>query len=227
MARFEAIFNGYLWACMCDNLMSPIRCLLGGTFDPVHLGHMHMAQATYAALKTPIYFLPCAQPIHKPHSMIDQQHRLNMLKLAIEMHPDWHIDDSELQAGRPFSTYDSLQQFQLQHHQTLCFVMGSDSLATLPSWHDWKQLSALTHFLVINRHKHPIEVSDAIWHHFTYTEDIAQFKTHKSGLIHILKVPAYPISSTQIRQRISQDNDMGQFLTAPIAKYIDQHKLYQ
>ena len=115
--------------------------LLGGTFDPIHLGHLNMAEWIQQELQLDrCLFIPAARPPHKHHQITATQHRLKMLQLAIANNPDLDISTIELKRKGPSYTLYSLQDFAKKHPEAkIWWVIGMDSLLTLHTWHKYQE----------------------------------------------------------------------------------------
>ena len=130
--------------------------ILGGTFDPVHFGHLRMALDIYQHCDLQeVRLIPCKQPVYtsqKNDTQANSQARLAMLRLAIADTPGLTVDERELQRETPSYTIDTLLSLRAALPQTpLCFIMGSDTLATLDTWHRWQEILDIAHLIVISR----------------------------------------------------------------------------
>ena len=130
-----------------------MRIYFGGTFDPVHLGHIQLAEelAVRFAQET-VYLMPCYKAVHKDGVMASAEQRLAMLQLAIEGRSKLTLDTRELEVNAPSYTYNSLSSIRQEFgDESLVFVIGTDSLITLPFWYRCEGLAELTHLIVIER----------------------------------------------------------------------------
>lgn len=208
--------------------LSSLACVLGGTFDPIHHGHLHLAHTVSKALQAKITFLPCAQPIHKPAAEASALHRFNMITLAIETHPDWHIDTLEIDSQKACTTYQTCCKL---HHanpkQKRAFIIGSDSLSTLTTWHHWQQLADLIHLIVINRTEAPVVSSTEVLKIFQATQDPQDLEDSTSGCLLTLHAPHQAISSTWIRDNLSKGLCTADHMPTPVLSYVQAHQLYR
>ena len=130
-----------------------LRILYGGTFDPVHEGHLAIAHAVAAAFDHPVHLVPSADPPHREPPGASGEHRAKMLDLAVAGHSDLLVDRRELERkGRSF-TVDTLQQtrMELGPSAALVWVLGIDSLAQLDTWHEWQRIFELANVLGVER----------------------------------------------------------------------------
>ena len=203
-----------------------LHLYLGGTFDPVHFGHINLADAAYQELKTNIIWLPCSRPIHKSQPCVDIAHRLKMLELIIEKRAEWRIDLSDVVENKAQSTYDL---FAKKDSENNCLLIGSDSLLSFTSWHDWEKLSKLIHLVVLQRYADKLSVPREVLRVFKMANNKDCLVKNSAGYILILNYSVTCIDSTTIRgllmhQQISQINN---YLPKKILEYIIDHNLYR
>ena len=208
---------------------SKLRVILGGTFDPVHLGHITIATHICQSLEVEqFYFLPCKQPVHKTRTVTPVNHRLAMLKLAITHHPTWHIDEREIHSTNPNYMVTSLMSIRNEYRAPLALLVGSDALCQLTQWYQWQRLFELAHLIVVPRHTiHPPDsgpianiIATRQVHHKKYLYQQVQ------GLIFMHDMPIIDLSSSLIRERIQQGLDVAQLLPPSVWQYIQTHQLY-
>jgi len=207
--------------------------ILGGTFNPIHNGHLHLAERLNQTLAfEAIRFMPAAIPALKDMPNVSAEHRADMVKLAIVNHPTFEIDIRELEREGPSYTIDSLISLrkELGDKVSICWLIGSDAFARLYTWHRWNELLNYCHFLVVKRpHSEALnwssEVDALIVAH--QTNDVNALKNSANGKILIQEIAAFNISSTQIRQHIASKTDVSNFMPRSVMKYIHHHQLYQ
>ena len=206
--------------------------ILGGTFDPIHLGHMSIATKLYDMFKTPIVFLPTGIPPYKlkPSTLPDQ--RMAMLEIAIHNDARFQIDDTEIKRDKFCYTYKTLIEFRqkIGNAVPLFFVIGSDSLLTLDTWDNWQMLFNLTNFIIAKRSQYnEILISDKLRLEYDsrIINDVESFRTRSHGYIYLLEFDPIDISSTQIRSNIKNNLPFENLVPNGIAEYIKKHKLYQ
>jgi nicotinate-nucleotide adenylyltransferase len=180
--------------------------IFGGTFDPIHLGHLHVATELLKKLSLEkIIFLPVGTPAHRSPPVASAKQRLAMIRLALADNPKFAVDEHELEKNSPSYTVDSLAYFKAQYpHSDLAFIMGADAFAHFTQWHEWKRILTLCTLIVVNRpESSPAEPPAA--------DNIQQVSIEPCG-----------ISSTAIRAgEISEAT-----LPASVAEYIQAEKLY-
>lgn len=201
--------------------------LFGGTFDPVHHGHMRTVQAVQDHWQFDrVIFLPCKIPVLKDQAQASPQQRLDMLHLALADYPDYpfECDARELQRDGPSYTVTTLEEYrrELGPLPSITWLMGMDSFLSLPRWHRWQVLPDMAHLLVMTRAGYPDPQSTLLQHELRarLTTDENALRQQPHGLIATVDAGSYDISSSAIRQ---QNNDN---LPTAVQKYIKQHSLY-
>ena len=201
-----------------------LNLFLGGTFNPVHLGHIYLATIITAVFKQEVYWLPCGLPIHKPSLAIDIKHRLAMLELVIQANSLWRLDLRELAYTQPQPSYYTFANMEPGIN---CLVIGSDSLLDLANWHDWQQLATCMNFIVVPRDNNKIMIPDNVRQVFQCTSVVEDLYKVNVGNILILDYPAKMISSTQVRKAFVQDLTLAKTLVpSQVFKYILEYQLY-
>lgn len=197
----------------------------GGTFDPIHQGHLQVALYVQQTCRLDsLTLLPCHLPPHRAHSA-SSTHRAAMVELAIAPYPQLQLSRLELAREQPSYTVDTLQQLATATPAAqLCFVIGMDSLQTFTRWHRWQDILQRCHLIVVQRPGYSAEDGDApvLLQQFGLT-DIAALQTQHNGGILLLDNPHWPVSATAIRQ--GRQPDAWQI--ASVQDYIRQHHLYQ
>lgn len=211
--------------------MTTIRAYLGGSFDPVHLGHLTMAHQVFNRLSKHFsgheiltFLLPTAGNPFKG-TPTPAQHRLAMLNLATQGTPI-QIDSHEIKQTPPIYTIDTVRFLQKSHSDdVLILIMGKDSLLTLPTWKDGQALQQAINFWVFDRNTDDKDVSDHLSARFTTDLNHLICQT---GLIYPDPTPIANISSSQLRAWIAHNNPQANlFLPDAVANYINQHALYR
>lgn len=209
------------------------KCIgfFGGTFDPIHLGHLRLAlELKQQLVLDEMYLLPCYIPPHRASPSVDAQQRLKMLQLALTDCTELRWDARELQRKKPSYTYDTLRELrtELGSDISLNWCMGMDSFATLDSWHRWQELIELAHLVVVARPGWAMPtqgaIADLIAQHRANAEAI---RTAAAGKLVILEQRLLPISATEIRAQI-QVGESPQFLVPDVVwSYIREQSLYR
>lgn len=213
-----------------------LTALFGGTFDPIHYGHLRTAisLAQEVAL-TQIVLLPNKIPPHKPRPEITTQQRLAMLALAIEDLPLFTVDTREIvpcSVNRPSYTIDTLKQWRHENGKaaSLAFIMGQDSLLSLPSWYKWQSLLDYCHLIICQRPNYAARTDNIEfqqWIDKNRTTNIKHLHDSAQGYIYFSHTPLENISATQIRQKIKNQQSCEGLLPLKVWQYIHQQGLYQ
>lgn len=211
--------------------------LLGGTFNPIHNGHLYLAEQLQLILELDeVRFIPSAMPVLKAVPEVSAEQRAEMVRCAIASHPNFKLDTLELaRAGKSY-TIDTLLALRavLGTEVSLCWLIGTDAFKNLPDWHRWTELLDYCHFVVVQRpdsskHANTIDVEPAL-QAFTQqhiTHDAQDLKRLPYGKILMQEIHALDISSTHIRQQLAAGSDVSTQVPANVLAYIQQYHLYQ
>ena len=207
--------------------------ILGGTFDPVHLGHVALAQAALAGLPlSEVLWLPSGSPGHRAAPVASARDRLAMLRLATADNARYRIDESELDRGEPTYTVLTLTRMraQLGRAQPLVLLLGSDSFLSLPTWLRWRELFELAHIAVASR---PGDVPSDGGPSPELSAEIArrsarpeQLAASAAGRIARFPMPPTDISASAVRAGLAAGQDMRELLPAAVLAYIEARHLY-
>ena len=207
-----------------------VHIILGGTFDPVHFGHLRMAQEMLNRFpEAHISLMPAAYPPHRqtPGATTDQ--RIEMLKRALQSAPELVLDTRELERDEPSYSVVTLGNLRLEiGDNPLIFLMGTDAFDKLDSWHRWRELLDLTNILVVGRPSSQLPEQGEVARLYqsrkvSRAEELAHFS---SGRIGYCEMPQLDISSTAIREQIKSGFSPRFLLPDVILDYIQQHGLY-
>ena len=192
--------------------------LFGGSFDPFHNGHLAMAQAAKTAFPAArLVIVPAARSPFKGHlAPAANHHRLAMCRLGAQA-LQAEVSDWEMQAGGPSYTVRTVRSFLQAQPDEYWFLCGADSFVTLPMWREYETLLALTGFLVACRNDTPALRLQAA----------AEQVRRQGGRVQLLAMPPVPVSSTAVRAAARAGEDVSAFVPAPVARYIQENKLYQ
>jgi len=187
--------------------------LLGGTFDPVHLAHVALAHAALDVFDLhELRWVPAGRPWQKAHLITAAEHREAMVQLAIEGEPRFSIDRFEIERESASYTLDTVRTLQAREPDNELFlIIGHDQYAGLHTWDRWQELLTRVTLAVANRPGMAAAVDPQV---------MAQ--PHRA-----VPLPMLDISSTDIRQRAASGLDISTLVPAAVARYIDQHRLYQ
>lgn len=214
-----------------------LRICYGGTFDPVHNGHLAVACAARDALRAQVFLLPAADPPHKGPTQADAQQRARMLDLAIAGETGLKVDRRELRRPGPSYSIDTLLELraELGSEVPIAWLVGGDSLNQLHTWHRWRELFEHAHILAVQRpgsHIDPDTLARTAPQVATEVaprwRDLAALQGSPAGGLAVLPMQEpRPESSTELRRRIaSGDGDWRSWVPPSVASYIDRHHLY-
>ena len=213
-----------------------MKVVFGGTFDPVHIGHLRMANALVETLSVEkVSLMPCYDAVHKQDVSVSSRHRLNMLKLALQEDCRLELDGRECRRKKASYTIDSLRELRLElGEEPLCFVLGTDAVNDLSSWFKVEEFSQLTHLVVVGRPSKQGEVMiktliaerlESLG--FSFATSSSGLNEVSSGRFMFVDLPLLDISSTYIRNRIKQGLNIRYLVTDAVRGYICDNALYQ
>lgn len=192
--------------------------ILGGTFNPIHYGHLAMAEYIIKKFQLDrICFLPNGQPPHKDnHFIAHKQHRLNMVRLAIENYDDFYLSDYEVSDDRHHYTVDTIKHFKLLNpNDKYFFIIGADSLFNLSSWKNSHELKKICSFIVCDRTGSG------------NTDDEIKRLSGEGCCIQKADMPFIDIESTAIRNSVKNGEEISRFTPSAVCDYILKNKLYK
>ena len=204
--------------------------LLGGTFDPVHYGHLRAAWEAAEALAADVAMLPANVPPHRPPPRADARHRLAMLELALRGQERLRADARELQRSGPSYTYDTLLSFrdEIGNDRPLVLLVGEDAFAGLSGWHRWRELFGLAHVAVLARPG----VDDVLPEELRIEvgrrnrQDCRDLGSSPAGLVARIEVTPLEISATALRDTLDRGGEPRYLMPDAVAQYIREHGLY-
>ena len=222
-----------------DNLL-----IYGGTFDPVHLGHVEVLKAVQKFMHfDAIKLIPCKIPLLKDPTQAPIQARLDMLNLILPEIEHASIDTIELDRDTPSYTFNTLLELQKNHAKpTACtLLLGEDAFAQLPQWHQWEKLLTVCHILVVERPPAlpctsssrstkaptPRGLSAGSIGARHETKNHQDLKTKPHGCLYFFNAGHYPIASTDIRKKLAMGLNCDDILPKKISAYIKNQHLYQ
>lgn len=201
-------------------LIRPIG-ILGGTFDPVHLGHLRAAEVARDRLGLAgVLFIPNRIPPHKPgQAVTGASDRLAMLQMAITGHPEYAIDEMELHRTGPSYSYDTVHTLRHRHPDwQFYFIVGADGFVDLHTWHRWDELLRLCFFAIISRPGFDRRLVD---------EMMDELGPELAAQVVYLEAPGVDVSSSRIRELASRGEPLTGFVPDDVAAYIFEHGLYR
>lgn len=195
--------------------------VLGGTFDPIHVGHLLVAEEARARLNlTETLFVPAGQPWLKADNLIlPAEHRVEMVRLAIADKPYFKLSTMEIERAGPTYTVDTMAELQAQlgAGDELFFILGWDNLIQLPQWREPSRLIKMCRLLVVPRVGYP-------------DPDLDSLEAAIPGLsqrVILLDQPQRDINASEIRQRVAQGLSIDHLVPEPVDRYIKEHRLYK
>lgn len=209
-----------------------LKLFYGGTFDPVHNGHLAIARAARDELDTTVRLMPAADPPHRAPPGADAAQRARMLELAIGDEPGLVVDRRELdREGRSYSI-DTLRELRAEIGPIapIALLIGADSFIGLPGWREWEGLFGLTHFVVAPRAGSPLdgqlppELASMSAGRWADSPDI--LKSRPAGRLFLLGQPLQPESASEVRHRIANGQAWLDLVPAAVAGFILGHGLY-
>lgn len=207
--------------------------LLGGTFNPIHFGHLRMAQELAESLSlNAVKFIPSANPPHKPPPQVSAEHRASMVQLAITNNPQFQFDDRELNrtgASYMVDTLESLRS-ELGDDASLILIMGGDAFTKFNTWHRWQEIIKLCHIALVQRpasgNKEALTKELEIFLHNHYTEHANDLHDTNAGLVTMQAITPLEISSTAIRQALQLKHSARYLMPESVLRYIAANQLY-
>jgi len=204
--------------------------VLGGTFDPVHNGHLRFAEEARRRLGLDaVALVPAGVPVHRTAARATGEQRRAMLDAAVRGRGGIHVDGRELAGNRPGWTIHTLASFRDESEaRPLCLLLGADQLEVLDMWRRWRELTDYAHLVVARRTgaQSPRDGAVSRWAQARRCEDAALLHTRPSGSILVMDLPAVDISSTAVRARCASGEDLAGLVPDAVAQYIRQEKLY-
>jgi nicotinate-nucleotide adenylyltransferase len=202
--------------------------IFGGTFDPIHFGHLRSALEVKEVFGlSKLLLIPSARPPHREQPAASALMRLQMLELAVSHHPELTVDARELNHNGPSYMVDTLASLQHDYPQeTLLLFIGSDAFKQLMTWHQWQHLFDLAHIVVMTRPGVDLDTLDDFFKPL-YCELISELASTRAGKLYFHKVTPLDISATAIRQMITNQQNPGYLLPETVLAFIKQHQLYQ
>ncbi|HIF88511.1 MAG TPA: nicotinate-nucleotide adenylyltransferase [Candidatus Thioglobus sp.] len=194
--------------------------IYGGSFDPVHLGHLGTAIAIKNELNLEkCLMMPCATPAHKAGLHYSDSERLDILNLAIQDYSELEIDKREIARGGDSFTIDTLKECRQESpDKTLCLIIGMDSFMQFKSWKCWQEFTNFVHLIVLARPNYKADNHSLTSFHTT--SDKKHLTKQQHGLLYFAECPLIDVSSSEIRGKIAANKNLDDFLPKTIINYI-------
>jgi nicotinate-nucleotide adenylyltransferase len=208
--------------------------LFGGSFNPIHLGHLRSAEEVREALALDlVYFVPAASPPHKPDGeLAPAEHRLAMVRLATKGNRHFMVSDIEVRrTGRSF-TIETVRYFlsTLRQPAPLFLMMGMDQFLEFDTWHEADELARLCNLAVHTRlnedQQGPSRISVAALERFGYTRTDDHYVHPSGNTLSFVQTTFFPISATAIRRKLQHGESINYLVPGDIVDYIKRHALY-
>lgn len=209
-----------------------LRILYGGTFDPIHNGHLAVALHARDVLHAEVSLLPAHDPPHKGPTVVAATDRARMCELAVAGLEGMAVDARELRRDAPSWTIDTLRELRGEtgDRAPLALLVGADSFLGLPTWKEWRELPKLAHFVIAERPGFDLdaamapELAAAFGSRFTTSPH--GLHGAPAGLAFRLRQPPTPESATELRRKIAAGQSWQEWVPPAVAGYITRHHLY-
>ena len=198
--------------------------IYGGSFDPIHLGHLKTATTLKTELQLDhLFLLPCCEPVHKDGLKYPSNDRLKMLNLALEKFSTLEIDSREILRGGGSYMIDTLHELkQIYKDEPICLIIGMDSFLKIKTWKDWQEFSKLVHLVILQRQG--FNNIDSSLDSFHNTKEVNELRLESNGLLYFSNCPKINISSSDIRDRIAANQNLDDLLPKSVINYLRLHE---
>jgi len=206
--------------------------LFGGTFDPIHIGHLRAAWEVSELLDCEVRLLPSGQPPHRAAPGRSAADRAAMIELALAGQDRLCLDRRELERSGPSYSVDTLRELreELGPDRPLLFMLGADAFRALPTWHRWRELTGLAHLVAMTRPRQRLDKLDPALHEAMlgrWTGVVERLRGEPAGRVMVVRVTPLSISSSLIRQSLAQGHMPRYLLPQPVLDYILERGLYR
>ena len=196
--------------------------IYGGSFDPVHLGHLKTATSIKNELGIKrLFLLPCYEPVHKQSLNYSSEQRLEMLSLAIQDFPELEIDTREiLREGSSFMIDTLIELVEEFNNHTICLIIGMDSFINFKTWKQWDEFADLVHMVVLPRRGNQPDKKSLDT--FDLAKDKDHLKSELTGLLYFSNSKLINISSSDIRDKIANDQNLDQLVPSSVINLLQK-----
>lgn len=204
--------------------------ILGGTFDPIHMGHLRMALELHDLLDLDtVHLTPCYRPVHRKLPTASPEARLAMVKCAVKNEPALIADNREIKRKEPSYMIDTLLEMRTDYPDSpICLLVGIDAFLGFPSWHRWKEILQQAHIIVAHRPQYQIPdtgvIADLLKNRLQ--QDTTYIHTNQAGGILLQPITQLEISASDIRKQIAMGMNPRYLLPDAVYDYIKQHGIY-
>jgi nicotinate-nucleotide adenylyltransferase len=210
-------------------MMQPIG-LFGGTFDPLHYGHLRTAFELWQVLRlAEVRFMPTGSPPHREEPLAPAQLRLDMVRAAVADQPAFVVDDREVRRAGVSYSVDTLTELRAENpKRSLCLILGMDAFLGLPNWHRWRDLLDLAHVVVAHRPGWRAPTMGPLGEVMVDrgTGSVRDLHEQLGGRIYVHAVTQLEISSTDLRQLIAAGRDPRYIVPEEVRRIIRETKCY-
>jgi len=205
--------------------------ILGGTFDPIHSGHLDVGTVAERKLAlSTLFVIPSAVPPHRRQTHASAFHRFAMVAMAVADHPTWRACDMELRHEGPSYTTDTLQRFHARGYRPseLFFIIGADAFQDIATWRNYPRILDQTHFVVVSRPGHTVDMlrSGLPALASRMVRPARGPLPDDAPAIVLVDEPTTDVSSTTIRQRRAEHLSITGLVVPRVEQHIEQHELY-
>jgi nicotinate-nucleotide adenylyltransferase len=204
--------------------------IFGGTFDPIHYGHLRTAFELQEALRLPeMRFMPAGNPPHREHTVASNAQRLEMVRAATAGQPGFTVDEREMQKSGPSYSVDTLAELRAEYPtRPLCLIVGMDAFLGLPKWHQWRELLSLAHLVVAHRPGWRAPTMGPLGEMLVDrgTGTVQDLHQAVAGRIYIHAVTQLEISSTDVRALIHAGRDPRYLMPDGVRRIIQESGCY-
>lgn len=205
--------------------------MFGGTFDPVHFGHLRSARALLGAGPVrELRFMPAARPPHRGAPSVAAQHRALMLEAAIADEPRFACDRRELRRSGPSFMVDSLRELrtELGPFTSIALVLGCDAFLGLPTWHRWRDLRSYAHLIILARPGWDFPAHGELREYMAaHQASLASLADLPSGGLSRVDLPPQDVSATRVRALLQSGQSAQGLVPDVVLRYIEEHGLYR
>ncbi len=196
--------------------------IFGGSFDPVHLGHLKTAKSIKKELNFErLFLLPCHDPVHKNSLHYSPKQRLEMLNLAIKDYPSLEIDTREIDRAGNSYMIDTLADLTKEFKgKTICLIIGMDSFLSFKTWKKWDEFARLVHLIILPRNTDRLAENNL--ETFDLALDKSDLNISSSGLLYFSNSELIDVSSTDIRGKIASNQNLDGLMPSPVIKFLQK-----
>lgn len=200
--------------------------IMGGTFDPIHFGHLRPALEVSERLSlSQVRFIPCRVPPHRDQPMAAAEDRLKMVSLAVKNTPEFRLDDRELQRDGISYSVDTLRSLHEEFDEPLVLMLGADAFQSFSRWKSWREILEMAHIVISCRPGYKIPPLD-FWAAGRTVQTAESLEHSRAGKLLFIEVTQLAISATDIRRQRLEGLSARYLMPIEVADYITKHQLY-